>query len=295
MTNYQSIIDLVKQQDKNGKCGWSTQVFIKLAKDTLLGNFLDRIVWWSDKTSRDDGFFYKSADEWNEELFISYAQVKRLEGKLVEMELIEVKKMMANGAPTMHYRPRMDNLKNNIIELYKKVEIQESRISRKSNIEIQESSISEIQESRISITAKTNKDNNKVLPNGNKSQTSAEKSKTKNPDFPPDTPEARILFARFNQHRQQVKRRQVKSFKTDEQRQKFNRAAKKLGCNEVGEAVAIGLEQEVTTLRGLVNYVEGWAKKKQQPVNDNHQNGTKRKFTPEQLARIKQLESEKPP
>lgn len=158
MGNYQAVIDLMKQ--KVGKAGWTTQVYIKLAQDATIGAFLDRVVWWSDKSGREDGYFWKTTQEWEEELFISYAQIKRIEKKLTEMRLIETKKFMVNGSMTMHYRPMMPNILEKIEAVYtqtnfEKVELQESRSSKNLNLELQESRSSELQESRSSITSKT--------------------------------------------------------------------------------------------------------------------------------------------
>lgn len=163
VSNYQAMIELV--QKLAGKKDWSTQIYITITEDALAGLFLDRILWWSDKSSREDGFFWKKADEWEQELFISYAQIKRLTGILEKKGFIETKIQRANGAPTLHYRPVLSSIINAIKSKFKKVEIQESRNSEKSEMEIEESLKSEIQESSISITAKTSKDSSK-LPNG---------------------------------------------------------------------------------------------------------------------------------
>jgi hypothetical protein len=163
VSNYQKVIDMVNQLA--GKKDWSTQIYITITQDPLAGLLLDRIVWWSDKSSRDDGFFWKTAEEWESELCLSYAQVARLTKALKDMGLIETTRKRANGAPTIHYKPILPAIVSLIKSKFKKVEIQESRNSENSEMEIQESRKSEIQESQKSITAKTIKDSSKI-PNG---------------------------------------------------------------------------------------------------------------------------------
>src|SRR5574337_824595 len=71
-------------------------------EDALL---LSQIIYWSDRTTMDDGWFAKSYSEWQNEIALSkyqvMAAVKRL--KAAGVETI-VKKF--NGYPTVHYRLR---------------------------------------------------------------------------------------------------------------------------------------------------------------------------------------------
>ena len=163
MSNYQTIINLVEQH--TGKKGWSTQIYLNLTGNPLLGMFLDRLVWWSDKTIRNDGFFWKTTKEWEQELFISYAQVKSMSDKLVSLGFIKTKRAKANGAPTTHYWVDMDAIQAAVIQAVgsidgyanlEKVEIQESLNSENDKVQIQESP--------KSLTAKTL--SNKLTPNG---------------------------------------------------------------------------------------------------------------------------------
>lgn len=152
MSNYQAVLFLV--EELGVKC-WTTQVYIKITGSLELGVFLERIVWWSDKTSRTDGFFWKKAEEWGEELCVSYDQVNRMTKKLESLGFIETSLKRANNAPTTHYRPVMPVILNSITPIFEKVEIRESRNSGNSNLDFRESLKSDIRESRNSITGKT--------------------------------------------------------------------------------------------------------------------------------------------
>ncbi|MBE7319118.1 DnaD domain protein [Staphylococcus epidermidis] len=91
-------------------------VYIKLLDDYTTAAFLNQLVYWSDRTKRTDGYFYKTHKEWQIEMCLSRYQVDRAINKLKKLELLEVVKKKANGAPTLHYRLDMDKLTNWICE-----------------------------------------------------------------------------------------------------------------------------------------------------------------------------------
>lgn len=144
MSNYQTVLSLIEELEI--KC-WTTQVYIKITGGLDLGVFLERIVWWSDKTSRTDGYFWKKAEEWGEELCVSYDQIKRMEKNLKKLGFIETALKRANKAPTTHYKPVMPVILNSIKSILEKVENQESLKS-------------DFQESPKSLTGKTQEEHN---------------------------------------------------------------------------------------------------------------------------------------
>jgi uncharacterized phage protein (TIGR02220 family) len=82
------------------------RVFIRMCK----GNYnhaavLSQLVFWSTKTSRTDGWFYKSQQELATELELSRDQVKRSVKKLSTDFGTAIKTQLkkANGVPTTHY------------------------------------------------------------------------------------------------------------------------------------------------------------------------------------------------
>ena len=151
-SNYQIVIDLIKEiSGQNGVLS-IPRIFIKLTGDITVAMFLSQCVWWSDKSSRKDGGFWKSAKEWKEELELSYAQVKRATGKLEEMGILSTKVKRAKGAPTTHYYLNMEILVNLIFDF---LENRESRKSENSKMDFEESRKSDFQESRKSLTALT--------------------------------------------------------------------------------------------------------------------------------------------
>lgn len=91
-------------------------VYIELLGDYHIAAFLNQLIYWSDKTKRKDGYFYKSYKEWKEELFLSRYQIDKSIDKLKELGLIKTSLKKANGAPTLHYKVDMDRLTEWICE-----------------------------------------------------------------------------------------------------------------------------------------------------------------------------------
>jgi len=149
-TKHQTIIDLVKEISGQKNTLTLPRIFIKIAGDTLAGVFLSEVVWNSDKSARSDGFFWKKAEDWQDELELSYAQVKRLATKLEDAGLIETKLMRAFGAPTMHYRPIMDAITKAILDFLENRQDENSTESKMDSAESEESI--DFRESEESIT-----------------------------------------------------------------------------------------------------------------------------------------------
>ncbi|WP_105992218.1 DnaD domain-containing protein [Staphylococcus chromogenes] len=79
-------------------------VYIKITEDYPSAALLNQMVYWSDRTTRHDGYFYKSYNEWFEELHLTEYQVRRATKKLKSFGFVETALKKANGAPTLHYK-----------------------------------------------------------------------------------------------------------------------------------------------------------------------------------------------
>ena len=96
------------------------RVYLEMLGDFNTAAFLNQLVFWSDKTRRSDGYFYKTYTEWNEELLLSEYQVRRSAKTLKEKGFIDTKLKRANGSPTLHYKVNMDKLSDSILKKLKK-------------------------------------------------------------------------------------------------------------------------------------------------------------------------------
>lgn len=97
------------------------RVFIELTGDVKGALLLSQCLYWSDRGSDPDGWFYKAHDEWAEELGLSehdivkWAGTSKTRGRLGLW--LEVKLKKARGAPTTHYRVKIDKLIESVSEL----------------------------------------------------------------------------------------------------------------------------------------------------------------------------------
>ncbi|MCQ6531117.1 conserved phage C-terminal domain-containing protein [Bacillus mycoides] len=110
MSNYNTIRTIISQISGQENIVVVPKLFVKLTGDLTTAILLNQIVFYSDKSKRTDGYFYKSHKEWEEEICLTKRQVSYSTAKLKEMGLVETKLMKANGAPTLHYKLDYDKL-----------------------------------------------------------------------------------------------------------------------------------------------------------------------------------------
>ncbi|PTH68883.1 replication protein [Staphylococcus agnetis] len=79
-------------------------VYIQITEDYPSAALLNQMIYWSDRTNRKDGYFYKSYNEWFDELHLTEYQVRRATKKLKSFGFVETALKKANGAPTLHYK-----------------------------------------------------------------------------------------------------------------------------------------------------------------------------------------------
>jgi len=91
------------------------RLFIDWTGDHISALLLSQIIYWSSRTRDSEGWFYKSAKEWEEELSISDYQLSRATKKLGDAG-VETKLKKIQGAPTLHYRIDQDGFLNWISE-----------------------------------------------------------------------------------------------------------------------------------------------------------------------------------
>ena len=82
----------------------------RLDSDFPTALMLSQLIYWSDKGKQEDGYIYKSDADWEKEIGVSRRQSRRARKRLCELGLIEIKIKKANGAPTVHYRLKKDEL-----------------------------------------------------------------------------------------------------------------------------------------------------------------------------------------
>ena len=106
--NKDQILSIIKSISGQANILTVPRMFVALTGDTTLAIMLSQLIYWSDRTTRSDGFVYKSAADWAIEVGASSYSVR----KFNQLPLIETKIIKANGSPTTHYRVRFDDLIN---------------------------------------------------------------------------------------------------------------------------------------------------------------------------------------
>ncbi|QDX06957.1 conserved phage C-terminal domain-containing protein [Staphylococcus saprophyticus] len=129
-------------------------VYIEITEDYPSAALLNQMVYWSDRTNRKDGYFYKSYNEWYEELHLTEYQVRRATKKLKGLGFVDTALKKANGAPTLHYKVDTKEISEWILKKLKNGNLRNLRMD---NEETQES----LTEITTEITTETT--NNNIL------------------------------------------------------------------------------------------------------------------------------------
>ena len=119
MSNYEDIKSLIFNFSGQHNIVAVPVVYLELTGDFNTAVLLNQMVFWSDKTNRKDGYFYKTYKEWEDEIHLSEYQVRRSINKLKELDVIETELKRANGSPTLHFMVKIDNLSESILKKLK--------------------------------------------------------------------------------------------------------------------------------------------------------------------------------
>ena len=119
MGNYDDIKNVISTFSGTERHITVPRVYLEMLGDFNTAAFLNQLIFWSDKTKRRDGFFYKTYAEWEDELFLSEYQVRRSSKNLKDLGLIETEVKRANGSPTVHYKVNMEELSVSILNKLK--------------------------------------------------------------------------------------------------------------------------------------------------------------------------------
>lgn len=91
------------------------RILAEVAGSVNGGLFLSQALYWTGRTSLEDGWFYKTAEEWQEETFLSRREQETVRRALTAMGVLEEKR---RGIPaTMHFRINRDVLMKKLEEI----------------------------------------------------------------------------------------------------------------------------------------------------------------------------------
>ena len=150
MSNYKLAIALLKEMSGQSKVMTIPRLYIEYMGSLDGGLVLSQVIYYSDRGSRTDGWFYKSYVEWTEELTLTKYQVSKQANIMKDKSILETKVMKANGSPTVHYRFLFDAFQLSLVKFFN---------YRKSSFLTIDS-----QETSLSITESTTESTHRVSP-----------------------------------------------------------------------------------------------------------------------------------
>lgn len=86
------------------------KLYVQITGSHSLALVLNQCVFWANKSSLPDGWFYKKYSEWFEEIHIPERTLRRQFEKLSTKGWIKTKTKMVNGINIIHFKPDMDKI-----------------------------------------------------------------------------------------------------------------------------------------------------------------------------------------
>jgi DnaD/phage-associated family protein len=117
MSAQSDYFELIKQISGQKNVVTVPKLFVKITGDMTQAVVLSQCLYWSDRTARTDGYFYKTAKEFADDLGISERQLRYAVEKLEESGFISTVIHRAKGAPTTHYKVNNDFVTESILQI----------------------------------------------------------------------------------------------------------------------------------------------------------------------------------
>lgn len=84
------------------------RIFVEYTGSLKSALLLSQVIYWTERTKDKDGWFFKTYEDWANEIMIKEKSLRNAKKQLEKMGLIETKIKKANGNPTVHYRLKID-------------------------------------------------------------------------------------------------------------------------------------------------------------------------------------------
>lgn len=90
--------------------------FVRYTGSSDAALFLNQVLYWTDRATMPNGWFWKTYEDWKREIFLSEYQVRKAARLLVAKGVLETKLKKANGNPTVHYRLVVEKFSESFLE-----------------------------------------------------------------------------------------------------------------------------------------------------------------------------------
>jgi len=119
-------MDMIKEFTGQQNILTIPRVFIDyLDGDLPAALFLSQVLYWSSK--KDDGWFYKSYAEWQEELTLTEYMVRKARNLLEKKDILRTKRRKVKGAPVLWYQIKSPEFSDSILKFLKVPTLKVSR------------------------------------------------------------------------------------------------------------------------------------------------------------------------
>lgn len=96
------------------------RVFIDYTGDLPSALLLSQLLYWSERSTKKDGYVWKTYKDWEEELSLNSYQVKKAANKLKDKGFLKTAVRKAYGNPTVHYFLIKDEFLKSFMEFLNK-------------------------------------------------------------------------------------------------------------------------------------------------------------------------------
>jgi len=214
--------------------------FVQFTGSLEAGLLLGQLLYWTPRASIPGQWIAKTDADFSDELCLSSYAVRKARRALEDRKILQTTIRKFAGSPTVHYRLNLNELQKQW----------EAWISQMVLAKSQERSC----ESTKTLTEITAENTIKVE---TKDVSTATAAPADSP-LAPKTPTASKMFTRLTANARAKGRRGPKRFPSLECMDKFERAAKAVN-SEFDKALKAALEQGITSVTGVTNYISKWA------------------------------------
>lgn len=114
--NQKKLFNLISELSGQANILTVPKVYIRAMGSIDGGLLLSQMIYWSDKGKREDGYFYKTYAEWEDETTLSKYEVSKNVAIMVSAGFLQTIIKKANGAPTVHYKFSFDEFQQWIVK-----------------------------------------------------------------------------------------------------------------------------------------------------------------------------------
>ncbi|HIC7359212.1 TPA: hypothetical protein ACW6D3_003205 [Legionella pneumophila] len=111
-------IKLLRSLSGQENCYTIPKLYVQLTQCHVRALILNQLIFYSDKSTRhDDGWFYKTYDDWYKETFVKERTLRNIIKEFKQKNWCESRIELVNGKTTLMCRPLLENILTDIQEI----------------------------------------------------------------------------------------------------------------------------------------------------------------------------------